>query len=238
MEVAGVQIIGATVEATDGSAGTVKDIYFDGQDWIVRYLVIDTGNWLPGRKVLLTPRDITDGADWNSRQVTVCQTKKQIESSPSVDDDQPVSRQLEEELASYYGWPAYWQGNVTFGAPAPAMVSRPQVPDETADLTRESGNGDPELRSCREVTDYKISATDGEIGQLSDLIVNTENWSIERIVVKTGSWFSLRKLLIPCDRIRHVRWMDSAITVSLSRKQVEQSPEFTSHDSNDTEQGS
>ena len=45
---------GYSIRAADGDLGTVKDVYFTDLSWIVRYLVVDTGHWLPGRRVLLS----------------------------------------------------------------------------------------------------------------------------------------------------------------------------------------
>ena len=48
-------IKGCTVAASDGHIGSVSDFLFDDSTWLVRWLVVDTGNWLSGRKVLLPP---------------------------------------------------------------------------------------------------------------------------------------------------------------------------------------
>lgn len=105
--------------------GTSKDVLSDGGTWDVRYLTVDTGNWLPGKRVLLTPADI-ENADWGKNSVTVHQTKEQVKNAPHIDEDKPVSRQMEADLAAYYGWPAYWEGDLVMGAPAPVMVERPE----------------------------------------------------------------------------------------------------------------
>ena len=49
------QLHGAKLGASDGEIGHVKDFYFDDQNWAVRYVVADTGSWLPGRQVLISP---------------------------------------------------------------------------------------------------------------------------------------------------------------------------------------
>src|SRR5215203_5588313 len=89
---------GYTISATDGEIGEVQDFYFDDDDWTIRYLVIDTGKWLPGRKVLISP--ISMGKANRDRQsIAINLTKEQIENSPGIDTDKPVSRQYE---TSYY----------------------------------------------------------------------------------------------------------------------------------------
>jgi hypothetical protein len=49
------QLYGNKLGASDGDIGHVKDFYFDDQNWAVRYVVADTGSWLPGRQVLISP---------------------------------------------------------------------------------------------------------------------------------------------------------------------------------------
>ncbi|MGB8182853.1 MAG: PRC-barrel domain-containing protein [Stellaceae bacterium] len=46
-------IIGCAIEASDGRLGTVSDLLFEDVSWAIRWLIVDSGNWLPGRKVLL-----------------------------------------------------------------------------------------------------------------------------------------------------------------------------------------
>ena len=52
------QLYGEKLGASDGEIGHVKDFYLDDRNWAVRYLVADTGTWLPGRRVLLSPHAI------------------------------------------------------------------------------------------------------------------------------------------------------------------------------------
>ena len=87
------------LRARDGDIGNAKEFYFDDRYWTVRYLVADTGGWLSDRQVLISPYALSPAND-AERVLPVDLTKKQIEESPSLDSDQPVSRQYELE---YYG---------------------------------------------------------------------------------------------------------------------------------------
>ena len=80
--------------ARNGEIGKSKDIYFDDQSWTVRYLIVDTGGWLSGRQVLISPY-VLDKPDDNNKVIPVSLTKEKIENSPSIDADRPVSRQDE-----------------------------------------------------------------------------------------------------------------------------------------------
>ena len=108
------QLHGDKLGATDGEIGHVKDFYFDDQNWAIRYLVVDTGSWLPGRQVLISPHSL-GALDSAGKVLSVKLTRKQIEDSPSIDAHKPVSRQWEEEYYRYYGWPFYWQGDGLWG---------------------------------------------------------------------------------------------------------------------------
>src|SRR5262245_66505468 len=150
---------GTTIAATDGDIGSVQDRYFDDHSWTVRYLMVDTGTWLPGRQVLISPRSIRPVAD--EGRVPVALTKSQVENSPSPDMDRPVDRQYEEEYARYYGYPYYWTGPYRWGSTAyPGEAIAAGGPEAVVTLPRPSG--DPNLGSTRNVTGYYISATGGD----------------------------------------------------------------------------
>src|SRR5271166_7106948 len=90
------QLYGEKLGASDGEIGHVKDFYFDDQDWAVRYVVVDTGSWLPGRQVLLSPHAFGSLAP-AGKTLAVNLTRKQVENSPAIELHKPVSRQYEEE---------------------------------------------------------------------------------------------------------------------------------------------
>ena len=104
------------LRARDGDIGKAKEFYFDDENWTVRYLVANTGGWLSYRLVLISPYAL-DPANEAEQVLPVDLTKKQIEESPSLNSDQPVSRQFETRYYSYYGWPNYWSGPHIWGHP-------------------------------------------------------------------------------------------------------------------------
>jgi hypothetical protein len=215
------------INATDTNLGKVDDFFFDDCEWRVRYLVVDTGRWLPGRRVLLSPVAVGQ-ADWAARQVHVNLTKEQIENSPGIDTHAPVSRQKEKELTAYYGWPVYW-GPHGIEAPPPLVG---QQAEGTATASQPSGGStavaqdDPSLRSMKEVTGYHIEATDGEIGHVEDFIADDEDWTIRYAVVDTRNWLPGKKVLVAPWMIRAVRWRESRVHLELTREQVQGAPEY------------
>src|SRR5215471_16744900 len=94
-------LISKTIDALDGEIGSVYDLYFDDQTWSVRYLVVDTGKWLSGRKVLVAPEAIVK--PWHHQaKIAVKMTTEQIRSSPDIDMAMPISRVAEELLYRHY----------------------------------------------------------------------------------------------------------------------------------------
>jgi len=83
-------INGYAVVAKDGQIGTVSDFLFDDDSWLIRWLIVDTGNWLSGRKVLL-PSSALGSLDAKEEKCSVKLTMRQIEDSPEIDTDRPVS---------------------------------------------------------------------------------------------------------------------------------------------------
>jgi hypothetical protein len=109
---------GLSIAAADGDIGSVSDLYFDDLTWTIRYLVVDTGTWLPGRRVLISPLSVGGAV---TDKVTVNLTRAQVENSPAVEADKPVDRQQEEMLSRYYNYRYYWEGPYRRG---PARLSR------------------------------------------------------------------------------------------------------------------
>ncbi len=237
--------------ATDGEIGHVEEFYFDDERWALRYVVVNTGNWLSGRQVLISPFSVTL-VDWEQRLLHVALTKSQIEQSPDIDAHQPVSRQMEAKYADYYGYPYYWGSPFLWGAEElPALAAR--RPTTTAAATarfaaaspavtgvsvtgRLNSNGtaaparvipaDIHLRSTREVSAYAIAATDGELGQVEDFIVEEDSWAIRYLVVDTHKWWAGKKVMIAPQWIASIDWAQASVHVTLTREGVKQSPTY------------
>lgn len=223
------------IAAKDGDIGRVKDIYFDDHEWTVRHLVVDTGGWLLGRKVLIPPNAV-EKIDRNEKKVFVSLAKQQVQNSPDIDTDVPVGRQHEKVLSDYYGYPYYWNGPYLWGyAMLPGLIegSTSQPPlwqdPERQSLQRkeqERANANPQLRSAREVIGYDIHASDDTFGHLEDLLFDEGNWRIELLAVDTRDWWPGKNVLISPACIERISWDDKNIIVNITREQVEHSPEY------------
>jgi hypothetical protein len=77
------RIRGFHIHATDGTIGHVDDCLVDEATWQVRYLVVDTSNWIGGRWVLISPTVVSEIDPGNSA-MNVSLTREQIKASPSI----------------------------------------------------------------------------------------------------------------------------------------------------------
>ncbi len=208
---------GYAIGATDGVIGEVDDLYFGDEDWAVRYLVVDTGSWLFGRRVLISPLAIGH-PNWSGRELPVALTKTQVELSPDIDTQKPVSRQHEAAYYGYYEYPRYWGGAGLWDQAPPAGESTTQTATHISDECH--------LRSCRAVIQSRIHATDGEIGHVTDMLVDDDTWAIRYLIVNTSHWWAGHHVLIAPQWIESVSWAEGRVSVDLSREAVRRAPPY------------
>jgi hypothetical protein len=222
-------INGYTIAASDGHLGTVSDCLFDDASWLIRWLVVDTGTWLSGRKVLL-PAFALGHIDPERREFSVRLTRQQVKDSPDIDTERPVSRQMETDIYDYYGWSPYWSSGLYMagyggGAMAPLPLPGSSRREEDIAAARRSGD-DPHLRSVKAITGYHIHASDGEIGHVGDFLVEDADWSIHYLVVDTRNWWPGRKVLVSPRSVREIDWTDNLVNINVDRQRVKESPGY------------
>ena len=221
------ELKGFTIGATDGDIGTVKECYFDDASFTIRHLVVDAGGWLTERKVLISPRALLD-VDWVGMRIHAALTKAQVEQSPAIDTDRPVSRQHEIAYYDYYGYPYYWAGPYLWGAdsyPVP-LAGRAMSLERERRWDWAGERGDPHLRSSAAVTGYHIAATDGDIGHVEDFLVDDVTWAIRYMAVDTRNWWPGTTVLVSPEWITRVDWNEAKVHVELTREQIKNSPAF------------
>jgi len=233
-------MIGFTIQATDGDIGHVHDLYFDDEAWVIRYLVVGTGNWLWNRKVLISPLAIGT-PDWNSDTFPTRLTREQVRHSPSIDADKPVSRQHELQFSRYYGYPFYWGGTGLWGAQyypgamltgvgyngtgAEYLAAQVEQEREAREASLLS-NDDPHLRSCKEVSGYHIDSLDGEVGHVQGMLIDADSWAIRYLIVNTGNWWPGYQVLVAPDWIKEVSWSERQVRVDMTRKAIQDAPAY------------
>ncbi len=217
------KLIGYKILASDGEIGHVDDMYFDTQDWVLRYLVVDTGPWILGRKVALS-RSALSLMDAQSEKISVNLTRDQVKDSPAMDFAQPITREQEVNLYGYYGWPVYWP--IPFAGPSvaapivPAVVTKqePVEPDQSETSY---------LHRFNTVKGYQVHARDGDLGHIKDFVIEDENWEIGYFIVDTGGWFQKgNHVMLAPHWITHIDSDESKVFVDLSKDTIRSSPEF------------
>jgi uncharacterized protein YrrD len=220
-------IRGDDIVARDGGIGSVDDVYFDDRQWAVRYLVVQTGQWMPGQKVLISPASVLPEQSRDDAFV-VDLTREDIEGAPTVEPEWPMTAEDEAAYSRRFGWPYYWLGPYLWGAdskplPRPAEPSGP-VNEEADAAQRARDEDEPRLHSGREVVGCTVSAVDGEIGQVEDLLIDDKNWAIADLVIDTGGWFAGKKVLLPPTAIVDIDWQKRRVEARLTRAETERLP--------------
>ncbi|HEV2673095.1 MAG TPA: PRC-barrel domain-containing protein [Aliidongia sp.] len=211
-------IIGHSVRATDGAIGSVTDLLYDDATWTVRWAVVDTGAWLPGRRVLLPPARLVPAQD-DAKVFTLPLTCEQVKASPPEETDLPVSRQYEHQLFSHYQWDPYWIGGGAFG-----VGTMPLLPLPLGNL--EPLTGDEHLRSAVTTRGYAVRASDGDIGHVADLLVDPERWSIPLIEIATRNWLPGRKVVLAPGLVEAIDWFEQAMSFAKTKAEIEASPTY------------
>jgi hypothetical protein len=216
-------LYGSKLVALDGDIGHVKDFYFDDNTWVIRYIVADTGSWLTGRLVLISPH-VIGKLSLPAHELHVGLHRKQIENSPSIEAHKPVSRQYELDYYRYYGWPAYWNGSAMWGMSGyPVMEAPTKVELEARGQFHH--REDKHLQSALAVVGYSIRATDGLLGTVNGFMVHERSWAICEMVVETGHWYSRKKILISHNKIESISYEESTVFVNLTKADLKSTAE-------------
>ena len=217
------QLIGKTIDALDAEIGSVHDLYFDDQTWSVRYLVVDTGKWLPGRKVLVVSEAIVK--PWHHQPaIAVKLTREQIRSSPDIDTAIPISRVTEELLHRHYQWTPYWDSTI---APIPQQTSALTVKEDRQEAGETAKSlVDVRLRSANELGGYHVKAGDGGVGQVEDLLLDDDLSRILFLVVEVKGWLFGKKVLAGPSLISRVDWATSTVHVNANCQALKNAQEY------------
>jgi uncharacterized protein YrrD len=197
-------LIGVSVIATNGEIGKICNFLFDDQSWTIRYLVVDVGNWLARRDVVISVSAIGP-PDWEARAFHASLSKEQVRHSPNIDSAKPVSRQQEIAMTDHFGWPAYWDTFINAEVPAVSIPAGQEFPVPAGE--------NPHLRSRDDVAGYGVWANEGEIGRLESFIVDEASWHIGYLDVKTGDWLHCRSMLVPTRWVKSVSWADHRVNL-------------------------
>jgi hypothetical protein len=214
-------LIGYKLYALDGEIGRIKAFHFDDRYWTIRYLGVETGDWLLDRQVLISPCALV-AVNRQKHHITVDLTKKQIADSPHLSTDRPVSRQFEEAYHGYFGWPTYWSDSYILDRHSHLVRDK----RKWRESVRNGRSFEPHLRSTRDVNGRRVQASDGEIGHVDDFIIDDNTWTIRYLIVDTRNLLPGKRVLIAPQWIECVNWSESKVQINLLRETIRQSPEF------------
>lgn len=216
-----------TLWTKDGELGKVNDVFFEDTAWDIRYLVVDLNRWLPGRRLLIPPSVSRRPQDDEGR-IPIEMTRDSIRTAPPVTSDQPVSRQLEDQLHSFFGWQPYWSGEPEGGTVAPkAPEGDEMIGDRQSDsVPGDAPRGNPHLRSARDMVGYGVEALSGAVGVLSDLLIDDATWMVRYLVVDIGQSGSSHLVVIAVDSVETVDWSQLSLFLDMRKVSVERAPSF------------
>jgi hypothetical protein len=173
------EILGTTVRSADGEIGKIKDVLFDSEEWVVRYIVVDTWDWLPDRKLIIPPA-VLKTPESKLRRFDVPMDKREISKGAILHDGEVLSRQVEASLLEHFKLAPYWAVRVPGGG---AMIA-----DHVASDDGEEGSAQTVLKSFRDATGFEVSAGDGPIGRMVDFLVDEQSWNVAEVEVNTEDW--------------------------------------------------
>jgi hypothetical protein len=204
-------VTGCSVVNAKGPVGTVKDLLFDDQSWVVQYIVVEANAQFGQQKVLLLP-SVVEKADWRNRRLQVRLDREQVIKAPKFDEAMPVSRR---KLLEAKQWAA--RSSVEAKTTSPV--------DQSANATSET-----HLRSLREVRRYFVEATDGAAGRIADVILDDQagrpsRWRLLNLIIDTGSWLVGRKRCVSPRWATTVCWEDQTVSLHLTRQQIMDAPD-------------
>ena len=213
--------------AIDGEIGHLDQLYFDDRTWAVKYVVVDIGNWLSGRQVLISPTAILE-VNAIQKTIHLKLTKDQIEKSADSYTHKTVARQHPTDYSILFGWPydpSLFVPHQTRGYSTGENAGSESDADRSVDSPLDEEN-DPHLRSTDVVGAYHIMTLDGEIGHIEDFIVDDQTWTIRYAVVDTKNWWPGKKVLLATEWVLWISWAESNTYVSLPRARIANAPEF------------
>jgi len=211
---------GYRLEAIDGPIGKVDEFYFDEKFWTIRYLVVNTGNWMSGRQLLISPHAIGEISP-SEHQISIKLTKKQIVDSPFLAASQMISKEFEREYYEYYVWPIYWNGPYMWGADPYLNKTTPIWAQQIS-----HDEWEPHLFSTHDISMFTIHSMDGEIGSIRDFLISDSTWTIRYLVVDSHRRLHGNYVLISSQWIASTEWGLSRFDVDISKDQIARSPEY------------
>jgi sporulation protein YlmC with PRC-barrel domain len=223
------EILGYSIESSAQVTGEIRDFLFDDEYWVIRYVDADLGIDMPERRVLV-PQTFFKETDWVTQNFKVTLSRAGLATCPALDKFQPISRLYEEELNKHYRLANYWARN--YNSPDNKLdkmthFSLPEQKFNAAPKLIREHDLDTNLRSFKEILGYNILTSDGQLGCVDDLLIDSDDWGIISIIVDASKNNSEgKKVIVASMWIEKVSYLAREIKISLAIKEVENSPEY------------
>lgn len=222
---------GFKVQGLGDELGKLTDFYFDQHHFILRYLVIDTGNWLNSNKMLVSTTALED-IDYQSREILINLSAEELEDGPELNCNKPISKLMEEKLTNHFNWPVYWLNPYPSGGPT--VQSGTQMREKLLNFRKltdqEKQNQEKEiesnLRSFNEIKGYHIQAEDKEFGHLKDLFFDEENWIIRYLLIDTRNILPGKDVLIAPEWLQNISWNNQKLYLNKPKTEIKNAPEY------------
>ncbi len=204
---------GYTLDSSDGEIGRCEDFLIEDRPWVVRYLVVHTGSWLFGRRVLI-PLPALRAPDDNTRTIRVALAREEIKTSKPVSEDPPVSSGIGERSYLYYGWPS-----TAAGTPEDATPMNTAADDPNRSF----------LRSAAEMARYALVTGEVPFGAVRDFIIDPALWAVRYLVASVKNNGESKRILIPVDTVTRVDWPNQRIETAFDIHGI---PGYPAHEEN------
>jgi hypothetical protein len=195
------------VHASDGMIGIIRDLYFDTQDLILKFMVIDTQSWLENREILISPESVKR-FNWDRNKFDLGLLKRRIEQSRVISIDEPAGPGGRKQSREYYFLSTYW------------------------DSERAGGNLAHLLKDS-ELKRFDICLSDGRIGGTAGIIIEESTWKVEFIIVDADSMEAGKLVPLPAGWINRIDPKEGIIHVDLNKEDILNAPTFPAEELED-----
>lgn len=203
-------LMDCSIATADGEKGKLADQFFDEDEWQWQYLLVTTGAWLHGREAFVSINAVHAVHD-KEQLLELSTSSKGVHDSPDLDTALPISQEAALLLAKYWQWATPAAGDLP---PEIANSIEAEASEEGKEKIERATRS--RLRSVKEIEGYTISAPDGDLGKLADLLYDRD-WKVRYVVVDTPNGPPDKRVLLPVPHIEEIRWADHSVQARHSR---------------------
>jgi hypothetical protein len=212
--------IGFEVRTKDKITGVLKDLLFDEDYWKLRYLDVDLGGMFFKQRILI-PIELISKKNWKNQNFTLNLKSKHLEHLPKLKDRKTVSKEYEAKLAHHFAIDEYWSQRFQPASIKPGMSF---AQNKGLNSLKEDDMSS-KLRSFKEIQNYQVYAQNGKAGQLTDLLVETEDWKIlSQVIHLTHN--PEKEVMLAMRWIEGISYVEKGVFLSLKKRDIHSAPLF------------